>query len=187
VRSRCVQSAFRGPRSEEKADFPSAFQDRLTNPIEQDITSLSSLLTRHLDRKSGEVILHFSSSTLSSTALASICDSPATATPLAFDTVVLPQSQVNAILATCKSAAEQSVVVTLLHNPFDADGMLKKDEGVKLTETTSAVNDEETQQRWRSQAVRVLVRRKPDGAEQLLETRVAVVGNVVRIAPLYAL
>lgn len=49
----------------------------------------------------------------------------------------------------------------------------------KLTETESSQNDEETIKRWSGKSLRLMVRRKPEGAEDLLETRVAVVGNVV--------
>lgn len=172
--------------SKKKSTHLHCTQDRLINATEQDIMALAGILDRTLDRRAGEVILHVSASTLSSTTLCSICDALDAKSPLSFDTVVLPLADVNAILATCKKAAAATVEVTLLHNPFDNDGRLKRDEGVKLTQSPSAVNDEETQQRWRSKALRILVRKKPEGAEQLLETRVAVVGNVVRLFSAFA-
>lgn len=73
--------------------------------------------------------------------------------------------------------------VSILHNPFGDDGTLSK-EKKKLTETESSQNALETTQRWSGKSLRLMVRRKPDGAEDLLETRVAVVGNVVSLSPL---
>lgn len=70
--------------------------------------------------------------------------------------------------------------VSILHNAFGEDGKVSN-EKKKLTETDSSQNDEKTTQRWSGKSLRLMLRRKPDGAEDLLETRVAVVGNVVSL------
>jgi len=74
--------------------------------------------------------------------------------------------------------ADIAASVSILHNPFAEDGRVNQ-EKEKLTETESSQNDEETTKRWSGKSLRLMVRRKPEGAEDLLETRVAVVGNVV--------
>lgn len=93
---------------------------------------------------------------------------------------VLKQSEVDTILATLREALSTiNSEVSILHNPFDGEGKYKADDGIKLTPTASAVNDEDTNRRWRNKALKLMVRRKPETAEDLIESRIAVVGNVV--------
>lgn len=94
---------------------------------------------------------------------------------------VLKQGQVDTIVATLRQAVSAiNSEVSILHNPFDPEeGKFKADDGVKLTPTASAVNDDETNRRWRNKALKLMVRRKPETAEDLIESRIAVVGNVV--------
>ncbi|GAA6028485.1 hypothetical protein JCM8097_007051 [Rhodosporidiobolus ruineniae] len=160
-----------------EVDDGRAVKERILQHTDKDIAALAALLDRTLERRHGEAIVHISPSTLEHSNLAALVEAVPSKDTIPADSVVLTQSQVDTLLSTFRLAAE-SAVVTILHNPFDAEGKLKQDEGVKLTETASAVNDEETEKRWRATALRLLVRRKPEGAEQLIETRVAVVGNV---------
>ncbi|GAA5967856.1 hypothetical protein JCM11641_005787 [Rhodosporidiobolus odoratus] len=153
--------------------------ERLSNPTDKDVRTILTLLDRALERRHGELVVQLFSSNLNSATLNALLDAPDAKLPLSSDETVLTLSQVEAILTTfCQTASSLNAEVTLLQNPFDTEGRLKQDDSVKLTQTASAVNDVETDQRWRARGLRFLVRRKPDGAEQLLETRVAVVGNV---------
>ncbi|GAA5862623.1 hypothetical protein JCM8547_003492 [Rhodosporidiobolus lusitaniae] len=161
-------------------------KERLTAPTEQELGGITALVDRTLERHHGEVVFYLSPASLASTTLSAFCDAPdpkAVAMTSPADAVVLPAPQLDLILSTLRTAGGPSVTVTLLHNPYNASGMFKsreeEQEGIKITTTASATNDEETAKRWSAtRAVRVLVRRKPEGAEQLIETRVAVVGNV---------
>ncbi|GAA5887895.1 hypothetical protein JCM6882_000789 [Rhodosporidiobolus microsporus] len=152
--------------------------DRLATPTDKDVAALAAQVDRLLERRHGELIAHLSAQVLSQSTLAAAFEATDTKAPLpTLDEVVITQAQVDAVLATFRQAAV-GAEVTVLHNPFDAEGKFRQDEDVKLTASASAVNDEETEKRWRAKAVRLLVRKKPEGAEQLIETRVAVVGNV---------
>ncbi|GAA5999936.1 hypothetical protein JCM10207_005979 [Rhodosporidiobolus poonsookiae] len=154
--------------------------DRITTPTDDNLAVLSALLDRTLDRRHGELVVALPRSTLSQSTFAALFDAPDLKAPLpAEDDPGLTAAQVATVVETFSRALEgHNAVATVLHNPFNDDGTLRKDEGVKLTETASAVNDDETERKWRGKALKLLVRRKPEGAEQLLETRVAVVGNV---------
>ncbi|GAA5875444.1 hypothetical protein JCM1840_003158 [Sporobolomyces johnsonii] len=152
--------------------------DRLTSPDEASTAALAGLLDRALQRSHGELVLQLGPHSLSLKTLASLFDRPESAVPISSD-VILPKAQVDAILSTLRGiAGEINAAVSVLHNPFDNDGRWKKDEKAKLTETESSANDEATAESWRGKALRLMVRRRPEGAEDLLETRVAVVGNV---------
>ncbi|GAA5820602.1 hypothetical protein JCM11251_003070 [Rhodosporidiobolus azoricus] len=152
--------------------------DRITSPTDKDLAVLAAQIDRFLERRHGELLVHLSSSALKQSTLAAAFEATDTRAPLpSLDEVVISQAQVDAALSTFRQAAV-GAEVTVLHNPFDEQGRRKADEGVKLTETASAVNDEESERRWKAKAVRLLIRKKPEGAEQLIETRVAVVGNV---------
>ncbi|GJN90875.1 hypothetical protein Rhopal_003889-T1 [Rhodotorula paludigena] len=146
--------------------------DRLMNPTDADLAALGALVDRTLDRKHGEVVVQ-------RTAVSALLDSPDPLTPLSPTEIVLTATQVDTVLSTLRQATVSlNSEVSILHNPFDAAGRPRIDDSAQLTPTASAVNDDETTQRWRSKTLRLLVRRKPDSAEELLESRVAVVGNV---------
>lgn len=154
-------------------------QDRLLHPTEHDIATIAALVDRSLVRLRGELVLQIAPSSLSHTTPSALLDAPDPSTAPDPNAVVLDTSQVDTVLSTLRQAvASLNAEVSLLHNPYDAQGKPKTDEGVKLTTTASAVNDDETALRWRAKALRVLVRRRPEGAEDLIESRVAVVGNV---------
>lgn len=154
-------------------------QDRLLHPTEHDIATIAALVDRSLVRLRGELVLQIAPSSLSHTTPSALLDAPDPSTAPDPNAVVLDTSQVDTVLSTLRQAvASLNAEVSLLHNPYDARGKPKTDEGVKLTTTASAVNDDETALRWRAKALRVLVRRRPEGAEDLIESRVAVVGNV---------
>lgn len=121
---------------------------------------------------------------MSQRGIAAILESPDPKQPIEAAQVALTAAQVDQILATLRQAVQDiNSEVSVLHNPYGEDGRVKTDEGVKLTPTASAVNDEDTSRRWKSKALKLMVRRKPETAEDLIESRVAVVGNVVRTLP----
>ncbi|BGP16621.1 hypothetical protein JCM10213_000463 [Rhodosporidiobolus nylandii] len=163
----------------QEPDDGRTLQDRLTSPTDKDIPTIASFLGPALERRHGEVVLQLFSSNLSKPTISALFEAPDPKASIPGDEVVLTKPQVDAVLATFRQIVSTlNAEATLLHSPFEDDGRFKQDEGVKLTETPSAVNDKAAALRWRAKALRVLVRRKPEGAEQLLETRVAVVGNV---------
>ena len=162
---------------------------------------MAALLDRTLTRLRGEVVLQVRTSlpplaravrpltppscpqigpsSLSGTSTSALLDTPEPKAALDPAAAVLAAQQVDTVLSTLRQAAANlNSDVTVLHNPCDQQGKPKADEGVKLTTTASAVNDAETATRWRAKALRILVRRRPEGAEELLESRIAVVGNV---------
>ncbi|GAA5893492.1 uncharacterized protein JCM6883_003537 [Sporobolomyces salmoneus] len=152
--------------------------ERLIEPDESSTSALTSLLDRALHKAHGEIVLELGPHSLSHKTLASIFDRPDPLSQLSLDEVHLPRPQVDQIVSTLKTLlSDINASVSILHNPFDEDGRISK-EKVKLTETESSQNSEETVRRWSGKSLRLMVRRKPDGAEDLLETRVAVVGNV---------
>ncbi|CEQ42483.1 SPOSA6832_04297, partial [Sporobolomyces salmonicolor] len=154
-------------------------QDHLTCPDDSSTAALAGLLDRALQRSHGELVLQLGPHSLSRKTLASLLDGPELAIPSSFE-VFVPKTQIDAILSTLRMIAQEiNAAVSVLHNPFDDEGRWKKDDKAKLTETESSANDEATAERWRGKALRVMLRRRPEGAEDLLETRVAVVGNVV--------
>lgn len=108
--------------------------------------------------------------------------------PVDAATTTLTSTQAETVLRTLRSALTTvNSEASVLHNPYDESGKYKADDRVELTPTASAANDEETTKRWRNKALKLMVRRKPETAEDLIESRVAVVGNVVRPLPLCTL
>lgn len=155
--------------------------DRLTTPSEASNSATAALLARSLQLRHGELILQLGPHNLHHKTLISIFDSPddKSTTPAPDDEIVLPTTTVNTILATLKSiAGEIKSEVSILHNPFDDEGKRKIGEGPLATETASSANDETVKARWKGKTLRLLVRRIGEGAEDLNEVRVAVVGNV---------
>ncbi|BGP02407.1 hypothetical protein RTBOTA2_003883 [Rhodotorula toruloides] len=154
-------------------------RDRLTNPNEDDVAAIATLLDRTLSRRHGELILQIGSHSLDETTVAALLELPDSKTVPPADTAVLTPAQIDAILSTLRSAVSIiSSDVSILHNPYDESGKPRTDESAQLTPTPSAINDDETAKRWKGKALRLLVRKKPEGAEELLESRVSVVGNV---------
>ncbi|BGP48599.1 hypothetical protein JCM10450v2_004475 [Rhodotorula kratochvilovae] len=163
----------------QESDGGRTLRERLANPTDADLATIAALLDRTLTRLHGELVLQIGSHSLDRTSVAALLDPPNTKAPFTPDEVVLTASQVDAVLSTLRqSAMSLNSEVSILHNPYDEQGKPIADEGVKVTTTASAVNDEETAARWRGKALRLLVRRRPEGAEELIESRVAVVGNV---------
>ena len=110
--------------------------------------------------------------------MSSLFDSP-DAAATKDNSSVLPKATVDAICATFETIATQiGARVSVLHNPFDDEGKRKAVEGPEGTETASSANDEVQKERWRGKALRLLLRRVGDGAEDINEVRVCVVGNV---------
>ncbi len=142
---------------------------------------LLSLLARQLDHNQGQLIIQLSAHNLNSHSTISLFESQdqSFVGPAEF---VLPQSTVESLTASLATAAtELGAVATLLHNPFDKDGNYDDTEGTGpdgRTETEHALNPDDVRLRWRAKTVRILIRRIPNGATELNETRVAVVGNV---------
>ncbi|BGP25049.1 GTP-binding protein 1 [Rhodotorula toruloides] len=154
-------------------------KDRLTNPNEDDVASIATLLDHTLSRRHGELVLQIGSHSLDEVTLLALLELPDSRTLPPADAVVLTPAQIDAILSTLRSAVSLiSSDVSILHTPYDDSGKLRADEAARLTPTPSAINDEETAERWKGKALRLLVRKKPEGAEGLLESRVSVVGNV---------
>lgn len=69
--------------------------------------------------------------------------------------------------------------ISVLWNPYDDEGRIRVLDAKGLTECESSRNDEAVVERWRGKALRLLVRRIPQSAQEIVEARVAVVGNVV--------
>lgn len=142
---------------------------------------LVSLLARQLDHNQGQLILQLSAHNLNSHSTISLFESqdPSFTPPADF---LLPQSTVDSLIATLSTAAtDLAAVATLLHNPFTPAGTYDDLQGTGTagrTETDHALNPDDVRLRWRARTVRILVRRIPNGATELNETRVAVVGNV---------
>ncbi|GAA5874808.1 hypothetical protein JCM16303_002993 [Sporobolomyces ruberrimus] len=154
--------------------------ERLTEPDESSTSALTSLLDRALHKAQGEIVLELGPHSLSHKTLASIFDRPDPSSKLSSTEPYLPRSQVEKIFSTLRTLSNDiHASVTILHNPFGEEGkytrIQKRD---KMTQTESSQNDESTIERWCGKSLRFMLRRKPDGAEDLLETRVAVVGNV---------
>ncbi|GAA5925577.1 uncharacterized protein JCM15063_005062 [Sporobolomyces koalae] len=152
--------------------------DRLIEPDETSSAALASLIDRALHKAHGEIVIELGPHSLSHKTLASIFDRPDSHSKLDPDQVYLPAPRVEQIVSTLRTLlGDINASVSILHNPFASDGRSSTDKH-KLTETASSQNDESTSARWTGKSLRLMVRRKPDGAEDLLETRVAVVGNV---------
>ncbi|GAA5989088.1 hypothetical protein JCM5350_003590 [Sporobolomyces pararoseus] len=152
--------------------------ERLTEPDESSTASLASLIDRALHKAHGEIVIELGPHSLSHKSLASIFDRPEPTSTLSPTEFYLPRPKVEQIVSTLRTIlTDINASVSILHNAFGEDGKVSN-EKKKLTETDSSQNDEKTTQRWSGKSLRLMLRRKPDGAEDLLETRVAVVGNV---------
>lgn len=170
------------PTASRSLAHSSAAQDRLTNSSDEaSNTAIAALLARALQLHHGELILQLdpaAQGNLKSRALSSLFDSPDAAV-LIDDTALLSKTTVDSIFATFETIATQiGVKVSVLHNPFDDEGKRKEVEGPAGTETASSANDEAHKERWRGKALRLLLRRIGEGAEDINEVRVCVVGNV---------
>lgn len=97
----------------------------------------------------------------------------------------ISQAKVDSIMSTLKGiVAGIGIEISLLWNPWDSVGNPKelvgnpKELAGKGTEVPSSVNVDSVTTRWTSKALRLLVRRIPEGVHDLSEARVAVCGNV---------
>lgn len=154
-------------------------QARLVDPNPASLGALAALLARAIDRNSGELILCLGAHNLQHKSIASIFDSPDyAATPVAPGAVVLlPDTLVKVLDTLTQVTGEIHSAVSILHNPFTEMGTLAPASDAKDPIPLS-VNDEDIQKRWSSSTLRILIRRIPEGATDLSEIRVAVVGNV---------
>lgn len=110
---------------------------------------------------------------------ASLFDEPDPTCTSSSEHNLLPKTQVEAILRTLESITSTiNSRVSILHNPYDDEGKRKLVEGTPGTETASSANDDATRERWRGKTLRLLVRRIGEGAEDINEVRLCVVGNV---------
>lgn len=99
---------------------------------------------------------------------------------------ILPLTIVNQILTTLKSiTSEIACECSILHNPFTPSGLYASSSLSSSTltqkalhETESSKNDETLEARWSNKSVKYLIRRIPENAFEIMESRVAVVGNV---------
>lgn len=165
--------------SAQEQDDGRSLKERLLEPSEADYGAIAGLLDRALLRLSGEIVVQIGAHSLTQKGIAAILEGPDSKQAIDPALTVLKQTEVNTILATLREALSTiNSEVSILHNPFDADGKYEADDGIKLTPTASAVNDEDTNRRWRNKALKLMVRRKPETAEDLIESRIAVVGNV---------
>ena len=91
-------------------------------------------------------------------------------------------AKVAQLVSTLRSiGAEIRAETSVLWNPYDDEGRIRVLEAKRLTECESSRNDEAVVARWRGKALRLLVRRIPQSAQEIVEARVAVVGNVVSV------
>jgi hypothetical protein len=168
----------------------------LIEPTESSNTAIAALLARSLTINHGELNLLLGPHNLSDKTLVSLFELPtvpvasvsgATASAAPEDgpsspTLLLLPHMISTYLTTLQAiAAIINSKVSILVNPFLPSGLLSPAEGVGTgTETESSANEQSVTEHWRSKlALRVLVRRVPEGADELSEVRVAVVGNVV--------
>lgn len=160
-----------------------ATQERLTTTDDEaSIAAIAALLARALQLHQGELILQLDptapSGNLKQRALSTLFDAP-DPTAVTDSTSLLPSTTVNSILATFELIAGQiNARVSVLDNPFDKEGKRKAGDGPPGTETVSSANEDKLKERWRSKALRILVRRVGEGAQDINEVRVCVVGNV---------
>jgi hypothetical protein len=169
-------------------------QDRLLEPTESSNTAIAALLARSLTINHGELNLLLGPHNLSDKTLVSIFELPAASTTPApgaatvgapageNETLLLLPHMISTYLTTLQAiAAIINSKASILVNPFLPSGLLSPMEGVGTgTESESSANEEAVTEHWKSKlAIRVLVRRVPEGADELSEVRVAVVGNVV--------
>lgn len=147
---------------------------------------MASLLNRHIELSQGEVLLALSAHNLNEKSLASLFEAPdrsatTAGTPSSSSSalpLVTKQDTLTALNSIKEAAAEVSLHASILWNPLDEMNESEETALKKYAPETSA-NDEETTRQWAAEDVLyVMVRAKPHTAEELLELRVAVVGNV---------
>lgn len=161
-------------------------QLRLSSPTPESIPGIASLLARHLDAAKGELILSIGAHNLQLKTLASLFDhdraspyvEPVEGQTLT-EEVVLPRKTVDEILATFVAiSAEINATTTILDSRFTSEGVPLPPTEVADQAPNASSNDPRTQFRWTSRTLKLLVRRIPESAMDLIECRVAVVGNV---------
>lgn len=142
--------------------------------------ALAALLARTLDSHHGEIVLHLDpNGNLLQRTTASLFDEPDSTSPGVDQGTLLPKAQVEAIMRTLGAITNTiNSRVSILHNPYDDEGKRKQVEGPPGTETASSSNDDATRERWRGKTLRLLIRRIGEGAEDINEVRLCVVGNV---------
>ena len=151
-------------------------QERLLHPTEASTSSLASLLNDQIEHAQGELLLCLSFQNLNERSLASLFDIPERSLSASAPTAPLVISQdVQKVFDSLKEAAlEVSLHASILWNPMTAD-----ESAINNYAPETSTNDEETTRIWTAKDVLfVLIRAKPHTAEELLELRVAVVGNV---------
>lgn len=168
-------------------------QERLLKPTPDFTSSLASLLHRQIDHSQGEILLCLSAHNLNDRSLASIFDTPdptlsssssKAATPASPETPLLVNDDdVQTAFRSVKEAcSEVSLHACILWNPLSAingeDGLSTEEKAISRYAPETSANDDETKAMWEAKALYIMVRAKPHTAEELLELRVAVVGNV---------
>lgn len=156
------------------------YQERLLHPNESSTSSLASLLHGQIEHARGELLLCLSSHNLNERSLASLLDTRDAASPTAHTSLpLLAQADVDQAFQSIKAAcSEVSLYASILWNPFDTHNIAEEESMAKYAPATSA-NDDDTLRKWDAkESLHILVRAKPHTAEELLELRVAVVGNV---------
>lgn len=159
-------------------------QQRLLEPSEASTSSLASLLNDQIDHAQGELLLCISSHNLNERSLVSLFDlpdrssSPTRAEPGPSLPLVTSEDIQKAFKSIREAANEVSLFTSILWNPLEENNTLEEDALGRYAPETST-NDDDTQRAWTAQdTLFVLIRAKPHTAEELLELRVAVVGNV---------
>ena len=157
-------------------------QERLTSTDDNEASNaaLAALMARMLESSHGEKVLHLDpDGNLQHKDTASLFDEPDSTSTSEDQGALLPKTQVDAILRTLGVITSSiNARVSVLHNPYDDEGKRKLVEGEIGTETASSANDEAARERWRGKTLRLLVRRVGEGAEDINEVRLCVVGNV---------
>ena len=157
-------------------------QERLLNPSDASTSSLASLLNDQIEHAQGELLLAISSHNLNERSFASLFDDPDRSSSPSVKASALPLVTQENIQKACKSiknaATEVSLHASILWNPMDERNALE-DSAMSKYAIESSANDEEATRSWTANdTLFVLIRAKPHTAEELLELRVAVVGNV---------
>lgn len=152
----------------------------MLHPTESSTTSLASLLNSQIDHTHGELLLCLSSHNLNEKSLASLLEARDSASPAAASSLpLLSQIDVETAYRSIKDAcAEVQLHASILWNPFDQT-IAHEEAGLGKYAPVASQNDEETLRMWDAkESLYIIVRAKPHSAEELLELRVAVVGNV---------
>lgn len=90
---------------------------------------------------------------------------------------LVPAAISNLLAALVQIGTQINCIATILYNPYTITGELspatESDQPITASSNSLAI-----QARFSAKSLRILVRRKPEGAASLIEIRVAVVGNV---------